>query len=161
MVVVAVMAEMANDVFDHDDGAFDDHAEVQRAEREEVGGDVAEVETDGGEEQGEGNGDSDDESAAQVAEEEEEDERDEEDADGEVVKNGFGGEAEEVAAIEEGNDLDARREDVGVEVVDFGVDGFKGAVGVVALLEEDDAFDYVAIVDQLAVVAGGWLWSCP
>jgi hypothetical protein len=35
------VAEMADDVLDHDDRAVDDHAEVQRAEREQVGGDVA------------------------------------------------------------------------------------------------------------------------
>ena len=67
------MAEVADDVFDHDDGAVDHHAEVERAEREQVGGDVAEIEADGGEEQSERDGEGDDEGAAQVAEEEEQD----------------------------------------------------------------------------------------
>ena len=82
------MTEMANDVLHHDDGAFDDHAEVQRAEREEIGGDVAEVEADGGEQQREGDGDGDDQGAAQVPEEEEEDDDDQDDALGQVVEDG-------------------------------------------------------------------------
>lgn len=59
----ALLAEMADDVLHHDDGAVDDHAEVQRTEGEEVGGDVAEVEADGGEEERERNGKRDDEGA--------------------------------------------------------------------------------------------------
>ncbi len=157
LVVVAMVAEVADDVFDHHHRAFDDHAEVQRAEREEVGGDVAEVEADGGEEQRERDRDGDDERAAQVAEEDEQDERDEEDAFGEVMQNGVGGELEQVAAVEEGNDLHARRQDVLVELLDLGVDALRGSVGVVALLQQDDAFDDVAVVDELAVVAADCL----
>jgi hypothetical protein len=67
----APLAEMADDVLDHDDGAVDHHAEVERAQREQVGGDAAQVEADGGEEQGERHGERDNDSAAHVAEEEE------------------------------------------------------------------------------------------
>ena len=64
------MREMADDVFDHDHGAIDHHAEVQRAQRKQVGGNVAEVEADGGEQQRKGNGERDDDGAAHIAEEE-------------------------------------------------------------------------------------------
>jgi hypothetical protein len=47
---------VAHDVFHHDDGAVDDHAEIERAERKKIGRDVAEIEKNRGEEQGEGNG---------------------------------------------------------------------------------------------------------
>ncbi len=153
LVGLAMMAEMANDVLDHDDRAVDDHAEVQRAEGEQVGGDVAEVEADGGEHQREGDRDGDDQGAAQVPEEDEEDDDDQDDALGQVVEDGGGGEMEEIAAIEERDDLHAGRENVIVEFLHLGVDSLEGGVGVLALLEEDDAFDDVVVVDELAVLA--------
>ena len=109
---LAAVAEVADDVFDHDDRAVDDHAEVERAEREQVGGNVAQVEADGGEEQRERHGERDDERAAHVAEEEEQDDDDEDDALGQVLEHGVGGVVEQIAAIEERNDLDAGRKDV-------------------------------------------------
>jgi hypothetical protein len=63
------------------------------------------------------------------------------------------GVVEQVAAVEEGNDLDAGGQDVVVELFDLGVDAFEGGVGVVALLQQDDAFDDVVVVDELAVFA--------
>ncbi len=86
LVGIALVAEMADDVFDHHDGALDDHAEVERAEREEVRRDVAEVETDRGEQEGEGDRDGDDERAAEVAEKQKENDGDEDDALGKVVQ---------------------------------------------------------------------------
>ena len=91
---LAFVTEMADDVFHHDDRAFDDHAEVESTEAEEIRGNVAEVEADGGKEQSKGNGDRDDQGSAEIAEEQEENEGDEKDADGEVVKHGFRGEVQ-------------------------------------------------------------------
>ena len=119
------LAEMADDVLDHDDGAVDHHAEIQRAEREQVGGSVAQVQADRGEEQRKRHGERDDERAAHVAKEEEQDDDDEDDAFGEVVEHGVGGVVQQVAAIEKGNDLDAGRKDVVVEFGDLLVDAFE------------------------------------
>src|ERR1700679_4193966 len=119
---------MADDVLHHHDGAFDDHAEVQSAKAEEIGRDVAEVETDRGEEQREGNGYGDDEGAAQVAEKQEEDECDEQDAHGEIVEHRGGGELQKITAVEEGDDLYAGWKDVVVELLDFGMDCGEGSV---------------------------------
>ena len=152
---VVGFAEVADYVLDHDDGAVNDHAEVERAEGEEICGDVAEVEADGGKEQREGDGEGDDDGAADVAEEEEEDERDEEDAFEEVVLDGFDGVADELGAVKEGNDFYAGREDVLVELGDFVVDACENGVGVVAFLEEDDALDGVVVVYDGAVGAVG------
>ena len=152
LVGVLVVAEVADDVFDHDDGSVDDHAEVKGAEREEVGRDVAEVEADGGEEQRERDGDGDDERAAQVAKEEEEDDGDQDDAFHEVMEDGLGGEGEEGAAIKEGDDGDAPGEDAVVEFLDLGVDAFEGLVGVLAFLQEEDAFDDVAVIFEALAI---------
>ncbi len=105
-------AQMANDVFHHDDGPVDDHAEIERAEREEIRGDAFQAEAGGGEQEREGNGEGDDDRAARVAEKEEENDDDEDDAVAEIVENGVGGEFEEVAAVDEGDDFDAGGKDV-------------------------------------------------
>ena len=47
----------------------------------------------------------------------------------------MGGVVEQIAAVEEGNDLDAGREDAVVEFVDLFVDAFEDVVGVGALLQ--------------------------
>ncbi len=76
---------------------------------------MGEVETDGGEEEREGDRNGDDKSAADVSEEEEEDQGDEDDALGEVVEDGVRCELEESAAVEKGDDRDSLREDALVE----------------------------------------------
>ena len=79
---------MADDVFDHDDGAFDDHSEIQSSKRKQIGGNMAQVETNRSEEEGKGDGGGNNEGAADVAEKQEEDDRDEDHAFGEVVEDG-------------------------------------------------------------------------
>jgi len=147
------VAEMADDVFDHDHRALDDHAEVERSQREQIGGNVVEVEADGGEEKRERDGDGDDERAAGVPEEEKQDDGDEDDTFGEVFEDGVGGELQQVAAVQEGNDLDSLGKDVVVEFLDLVMDTDEHAVGVVALMQEDYALDDIAVVDELAVGA--------
>ena len=153
----ASVAEMADDVLDHHHGAVHHHSEVERAQREQVGGDAAQVQADGRKEQGEGHGEGDNDGAADVAEEEKQNDDDEEDALAEVVEDGVRGVVEQVAAVEEGNDLDAGGKHAGVRRVavqlgDFFVDAFQRGVGVVALMQQDDAFDNVGVVDELAVL---------
>ncbi len=153
LVRLAVMTQMADDVLHHHHGAFDDHAEVQGAKAQEIGGDVAQVETDGGEEQSEWNRDRDDQGSAQIAEEQEQDKSDEKDAYGQVIQNGARCELEQSAAIEEWHDLHAGRKDVVVQFLDLGVNTLQCGVRVVALLQQDDALHYVAVVDQLSIFA--------
>ena len=92
--------------------------------------------------------------AADVAEEEKQNDDDEEDALAEVVEDGVRGVVEQVAAVEEGNDLDAGGKHAGVRRVavqlgDFFVDAFQRGVGVVALMQQDDAFDNVVTIAVL------------
>ena len=82
------VTHVAHDVFDQNDGAFHDHAEIERAEREQVGGNVHQVEADGGEEQRERNGGGNDERAADIAQKQKQNDRDQDHAFGEVVQHG-------------------------------------------------------------------------
>ena len=79
---------MAHDVFDHHDGAVDDHAKIQSSERQEVRGNVSQVQTNGGEQQRERNGRGDDEGAANIAEKQQQNERYQDHPFGKVVQHG-------------------------------------------------------------------------
>src|SRR5580698_9237219 len=86
---VVGMGEMADDVFDHDDRAVHYHAEVQCAERQQVGGDFVEIQANGGEQKCKGNGERDDDCAAHVAKEQEKNYRYKNHALGEIVLDGL------------------------------------------------------------------------
>ena len=70
----------------------------------------------------------------------------------EVLEHGVGGVVQQVAAIEKGNDLHAGWKDVVVQFGHLLVDAFEHGVGVLALLQQDDALDDIAVVDQLAIL---------
>ncbi len=78
---------MANDVFHHDHRAIDHHAEIQRAEREQIGRNVSQVEADRGEQERERNGGRDDQRAADIAEKEKQNDRNQDHSFGEVVQH--------------------------------------------------------------------------
>ena len=157
---VVGVREMAHDVFDHDYGAVHHHAEIECAQRKEIGGNLAQVKTNGCEQECEGNGEGDNDCAADVAEEQKENDGDKNHALGEVVFDGFDRELYEVGAIEKGNDLDAPGEYAGVdfvavEFVHLVVNALQDRVGGVSLLQKDDAFDGIRIVDDGAFAVLG------
>ena len=116
-------------------------------------GNLREVQADGGEQQREWDGERDDERAARIAEEEKEDDGDEQETFGEIVQYGVRGEMHQLAAVEEGDNLHAGREDMFVELLDFGVNADEGLVGVGAFAKQDDAFDDVIIVNYFSIFA--------
>ena len=62
---------MANYIFDDDDRAIDHHAEIERAQGQQVRRNFVQVEANGGEEQRERNGQGDNQRAARIAQEKE------------------------------------------------------------------------------------------
>ena len=98
---------MADNVLHHDHRTVHYHAEVERAQRQQVGGNVPQIKTDGGKEQRERNGERNDESAANIPQEKKENDHHEDDALGQIVQNRVGGVVQQVAAIQERNDLDS------------------------------------------------------
>ena len=79
-LLAVACSQFAEDVLDHDDRAVDDHAEIDRADRQQVGRDVRPVQADEREEQGERNGDGDDQRRADAEEQQPEDHEDEDHA---------------------------------------------------------------------------------
>src|SRR5208283_547023 len=118
-------AQMANDVFDHDHRAVHDHSEIQRAEREKVGWNLAQVEPYGRKEQGERNGERDDEGRPSVAEKEEEDDRHQNHPFRQVVQHRVRRVVKQIAAVQHGHDRHAGRQNAVIELVHFLVDCIK------------------------------------
>src|ERR1700729_3581364 len=59
---------------------------------------------------------------------------------------------QQIAAIQERDDLPSRRQDLRIELVDLLVDTNQGGIGVVALLQQDDAFDHIVVIKDLVVL---------
>ena len=152
----APAAEMADDVLHHDHRAVDHHAEIKRAQRQQVGRDMTQIKTDGGKQQRERNGERNDQRAANIPQEEKENDHHQDDALGQIVQNRVGGVMQQIAAIQEGNDLDSLGQNLIIELFDLGVNAHQGRIGVVALLQQYDALDHIAVVDDLAVDRDEW-----
>ena len=101
---------MAQDVFDHYHRSVDDHAEVERAQRKQIGGNVTQVEQNRGEQKGEGNGDGDDQRAAYVAEKQKQNQRHQQHAVGQIAQDRVSGVVHQFAAVEVRNKLHALRQ---------------------------------------------------
>src|SRR6202011_4670436 len=69
-----------------------------------------------------------------------------------VMQHRMGGVVKQIAAIEEWNDLYAVRKDAIVEFVDLLVNTFQSELRVLALLQKNNAFDDVIVIDDLAVL---------
>ena len=65
----------------------------------------------------------------------------------------MGGVAQKIAAIQKRNDLYTGWENSIIEFVYFIMDSIQREVGIVALLQEDDSFDNIIVVDDLSVRA--------
>ncbi len=151
--VAIAAAQMAHDVFDHDHRAIDHHAEIERAQRQQVGRNMVQVEADRGEQQRERNGERHDERAAKVAEEQKQNHGNQNDALGQVVQHGVRGVMHQVAAVEERNDLHAGRQDVIVQFFDLVVNAGQRGVGIGAFAQQHDAFHHIVVVNNLAIGA--------
>ena len=150
------ISQMADDIFHHHHRAFHHHAEIERAQREQIRGNAFELEAGGGEQQREGDSERNDEGSADIAEEDKQHDRDEDDSFCQIVHDGVGGEMHQVAAIEEGDDGHARRQEArmtvrSIELLYFFVNGFEGGVAFGAFFEQHDSFNDVAVIQDVAV----------
>src|SRR5580704_378730 len=105
------------------------------------------------EEQGERDGHGNDQGAADVPEEQEEDEGHQKNTVREIAKDGVAGVANEIAAIEVGDEGNAGGQQSVVEFMNFGMKSIESSVSVCALAEQDDSLDDVVVVENSAVFA--------
>ena len=121
--------DLAEDILHHEDRAIHQDAEIDRADGEQIGRGVLQVEADEGEQQRQRNGDGDDQAGAEVVEEEDQDHDDQQHAAQQVVLHDLRGQRDQVAAVVEGNDLDVLGQDLLVELLGLGLDAASGRPG--------------------------------
>src|SRR5579872_3086571 len=83
------------DIFHHDHGGIDDDAEIDRAERQEIGVLALQNQENDGKKQGKRDVGADDDGAAQIAEKDPLDEKDEQAAKNQVVQHRMRGDADQ------------------------------------------------------------------
>ena len=152
-VFIAVVAQVAHDVFNHHHRAIDDHAKVQRPQRKQVCRDMAQIQTDGGKEQSERNRERHDEGAANIAQEHEQNDDDEDDALRQVMQDGMRREMQQIGPIKKRHDPHAGRQKPFVQLIDLLVNALQRLVGVGALLQQNHTFHSIIVVGELAVLA--------
>ena len=137
------------DVLHHHDGAVHENAEVNRANRQEIGGNALEVEADESEQQREWNRRGDDEPGANVEEEEHENDDDQHDAAQQIVLHHPRGERDQIHAIVKRVDLHILRQDVVIEFFRLRLGELQHGLRLLAGAHQDHALDgIVAIVES-------------
>ena len=99
------LSEPAEDRLHHDHGGIDDQAEIDRADRQQIGGFAAQDENDDGEKQRERNRRADDQRASEIAEEYPLQQHDQDDPDHHVVQHRVGGDVDQILAVVDPLDL--------------------------------------------------------
>ena len=139
-----VVGQMTEDVLHHDHGGIDDDAEVDRADRQQVGGFAAQHRDHHGEEQRHRNGGRYDDRAAQIAEEYPLDGEDQRNPEQHVVQHGFNRNRHQIAAVVERLDVHpGRQRTVGIDTLDGGADALHHLHRAFELLHQHDAGDDV------------------
>ena len=92
-----------------------------------------------------------DERAANVAEEQKQNDRHQDEALGQVVQHGVGGELHQIAAIDEGNDLYAGRQNMVVQLLHFLMQSFERRFGIGAFPHRHPRGNHIVVVDDLSV----------
>src|SRR6516225_2368963 len=134
------------DILHHDHRGIDDDAEVDRAERQEVGVLSAQYQDDDREEQRKGNVDADDDGAAQIAQKYPLNEKDQQAAEDQVVQHRVRSHADQRGAVVKGHDPDPRRQAaIGVQSLDFLMNLGNDVVGMLGSPHHDDGRHNIVI----------------
>jgi hypothetical protein len=142
-----VMRQVAENVFHHDDGAIDDDAQIDGADRQQIGGIAAQDRNDDGKQQCNRDGRGYDQRAAQIAEKDPLNEEDEGDAEQHIVHHGAHGDRDQVAAIVIRLDLHARwQAAVAVDALDGRTHARHHIHRAFEFLHQDDAEQDVVLV---------------
>ena len=101
--------QVAHDIFDHHDGAIDNHAKIQRTKRQQVWRNVAQIQTNRSKEQREGNCQRNNQCSARIAQKEKEDNHHQDDSLSQIVQDRMRCVADQVRAIQERYNFHPRR----------------------------------------------------
>src|ERR1700709_85579 len=142
-----MVGDLAEDIFHHDHAPVDDNAEIDGADRQQVGGLSPHYRDHHSQEQRHRYGRRDDQRAAQIAEKHPLDQEDQRDAEQQIVQHRLHRDRDEVAAIVERHDLDAgRQRSIRIDPLDRDAHALDHLHGAFELLHQHDAGDDVGLV---------------
>ena len=157
-VLVRLALAAPQDRLRHHDRAIDDDAEVDRAERQEIGRNLRQVHQDEGRHQGERYGEADDQRAARTAEEQYQRDEDEADALHDRLRDPIDGRVNEIGAVDIRHDPNVVGGKSLIEFLDLGVDAVDHPRRVVAFKQQDRSLDGVVLPvptqDAVALLIG-------
>ena len=146
--LVVALGQLAEDVLHHYDRAVHDHAEVDGANRQQVGGDVRPVQADEREQQRERDRDRDDERGADAEEKDAEDDEHEDHAADQVLLDRPRRLLDQAGPIVVRHDLHVRRQHRPVERLGQRLDLLQHHLRLLADTHQDDPFDGVVLVHE-------------
>ena len=143
---------MTEDVLDHENRAIHEDAEIDRADRQQVGRRALKIEAEEREQQCERDGDGDDQSRTKIVEKEDQDHDHQQHALQQVALDNLGRLRDQIAQVVERMNPDILREDVIVEFLRLRFDPFQDILGFFAGAQQDDALHRVVLffVSELA-----------
>src|SRR5580692_1707286 len=139
-------AELAVDVFDHDDRAVDDDPEVDGADREKVCGFTGGMEKNESEKKSERHSERGNDGGSDADKEKDEDDKNERHAAKEVPFDGVGSDLDEIAAVVVRADFDVGGQKIAIDFDCFLLDTLENILRLLAAAHEDDAFDSVVVI---------------
>ena len=69
----------------------------------------------------------------------------------EVVQNGVGCKVNQIAAVDKRHDLNAGRQNVVVQLLDFFVNAHQRGIGIRSFAQQNNSRDHIVVVDDFAV----------
>ena len=154
-LLAVTRGQLAEDVLDHDDRAVHDHAEINRADRQQVGRDMRPVETDERKEQREWNRDRNDEGGADAEQQQSEHHQHEHHAPDQVAFDRPRRFRDQIGPIVVRDDLDVRRKHAPVQRLGHLLDLLQHQLGLLSDAHEDDAFDGVGLTHEAELSEAG------
>src|ERR1700757_1985925 len=151
VIGAVAQAEFAVDVFDHDDGAVNDDAEIDGADGEQVRGFARQIKKDEGEQQSKRNRQRGNDSGAETHQEKDQHDQDEHHAAQKISLDGVRRDANEVAAVIVRANLHVQREQRLVDLVGFFLYAFEHILCLLATAHQDYALDGVVILFLLGL----------
>ena len=138
--------DLAENVLHHDHRAIHQDSEIHRADGQQVGRGVLQIETDEREQQRQRNGGGDDQAGAKIVEEEYQHHDHQQHAAQQIAFHDLRRQFDQVAAVVEGQDLDVLGQDLLVEFLGLRFDALQDVLGFLAGAQQDDAFHGVILL---------------
>src|SRR6266851_2623595 len=151
IILALAFAKLAINVFHHDDGAVNDDAEVDSADREKIGSFAGKVKKNKSKQQSERDGEGGDDGSTHANQKKDQDNQNQNHSAKQIAFDGVGGDANEIAAVVKRTNLDITGQKSLVNFFRFSLNALEDVLRLLAAAHQNDAFDGVVIVFGLVL----------